>query len=65
MNGEIFSLTTAKEREISKQKITILEKMIAELKEVFSYDIKPSQKNNLLEAIVEDTDKELNKINAR
>lgn len=65
MNGEIFSLTTAKEREISNQKITILEKMIAEFKEVFSYDIKPSQKNNLLEAILEDVDKELKKINAK
>lgn len=65
MNGEILSLTSVKEKEINKQKIKIYQKMTNELREVFSYDIKPSSKNYLLQAIFEDYEKELSKINVR
>lgn len=65
MDREVLSLTSAKEKEINKQKIKIYQKMTDELKEVFSYDIKPSSKNYLLQAIFEDYEKKLSKINVR
>lgn len=65
MDGEVLSLVTAKEDEINKQKIKIYQKMTNEFKEVFGYDIKPSSKNYLLQAIFEDYEKELLKINVR
>lgn len=52
------------EKNINK-KLKLYEKMEEEFKEVFSYDIKPSEKNYLLQAILEDIQKELLKLNVR
>ncbi len=65
MKGEVLSLMTAKEKEINNKKVEVYEKMEKEFKEVFSYDIKPSRKVYLLQAIFEDIEKELLKINVR
>ncbi len=65
MNKSVFSFMELEEKEITNQKIKIFERLIEEFKETFSYDIKPSKKNYMLQAILEDCEKELSKINVR